>query len=645
MTLSCRHLIALLLTMLGVAIQVERGGGQTAAEEPAAAHPVYRSPLALALSPEGKTLYVTDRTAGNVTVLDAASGAKQGEIKLQGEPAKLALSADGGTLYAAQRKAGAVAVIDTKTRKVTGQILAGRWPRAVALAEKARRLYVANQDANDVSVVDLAQSPPKTIARVAVLREPSDLALSPDERWLVVANQLPHGVSSDPTLAAKVSIIDCQRLAVASQVGLPPGSTDVNGVCVSPDGKWAYAIHHLGRFNLPITQLERGWVSTFAVSLIDLAAGKRVASLLLDDLSQGAPDPYAVACTRDGQYLWISHAGVHEVSRVHIGLVHEILAGRVPPELALMKDGQRENIWVRIQKDRSQLAELENDLTALYIAGAIRRFPSGGKAPRGLLLTPDEKKLLVANYFTGAVAVLSANDGKLLGEISLGPSPKPDATRRGEMVFSDANHAFQRWYSCATCHPNDGRVDGLRWDFMRDGIGNPKETPSLIMSAKTPPMNWLATRKDIAVCAQTGLLNGHMIVPAPETVEDLLAYLVSLEPEPSPFLAQDGKLTAAAQRGKTLFEGRASCAECHPGPLFTDQLRHDVGVHTSNDPSTRYDTPSLVEVRRTAPYLHDGRAMTLQDVLTSQNESGRHGNAKALSPAEIEDLVQYLLSL
>jgi hypothetical protein len=188
-------------------------------------------------------------------------------------------------------------------------------------------------------------------------------------------------------------------------------------------------------------------------------------------------------------------------------------------------------------------------------------------------------------------------------------------------------------------------VDGLRWDFLRDGIGNPKTTKNLVMSAQTPPMNWLATRKDVAVCAQTGLVNGHMIVPAPVTVEDLLAYLVSLKPEPSPHLTPDGKLTEAASRGKALFEDKANCAECHPGPMFTDLQRHDVGVHTPNEPGTQYDTPSLVEVGRNAPYLHDGRAATLKDVLTTHNPDDLHGNVQDLTPAELDDLLAYLLSL
>jgi len=83
----------------------------------------------------------------------------------------------------------------------------------------------------------------------------------------------------------------------------------VTGVCTSPDGRWAYVVHTLGRFNLPITQLERGWVHTYALSILDLPAGKLRATLLLDDLGGGAADPWAVVARPTGATLWISPRG------------------------------------------------------------------------------------------------------------------------------------------------------------------------------------------------------------------------------------------------------------------------------------------------------------------------------------------------
>ena len=642
--------LAALLTIAAIMIAWSGSSGpresQAQAESKQASGPeAYRSPNCLALSPDGKTLYATDHTGGNVSILDTAGNAKRGEIGLRGKPIGIALSADGDTLYVAEHGSGTVAVIDTAKNAVAARISVGRWPTAVALAGKARRLYVCNQDSHTVSVVDLAQGTGKQIKQVPVIREPSSVAVTPDERFVVVANLLAHGPNTEPTLAAKVSIIDAGKLAVSATVKLPPGSTIVRDVCVSPDGKWAYVIHGLGRFNLPMTQLERGWVNTYALSIIDIAKGNRLVTMLLDGLNQGAADPHSVVCSSDGARLWISHAGTHEISFLEIGRVHELLSGKMFEELASLKDGMRPNVWVRIQKDRKVIAELENDLTALHVAGAIRRAPSGGNGPRGIALSPDEKKLFVANYYSGSVAVLDAARGRLLAEVSMGSQPKPDTVRRGEILFHDATHSFQYWHSCATCHPNDGRVDGLRWDFVDDGFGNAMSTPPVVLLHKTEPLHRLGTLATARILARSGLANTHMMVPTDQEVEDLLSYMVSLQPVPSPHLTAEGKLTEAAARGKALFEGKAACAECHPAPYFTDRKMYDVGVDPETEGGQPYDNPTLLEIYRTAPYLHDGRALTLEEVFTTNDKLGTHGKTKGLSAQELDDLVAYVLSL
>jgi YVTN family beta-propeller protein len=621
------------------------GDDTPAADAPATKSLSYRSPLALAVAPNGKTIYVSDRTAGSVVTLDAESKTRCGEIALDGEPRGVALSADGRTLFVAEHDAGTVAVIDTAQGKVTSRVAVGKWPMSVALAEQSERLYVGNQDDHSVSVIDLTTDPPVAIGRIAVTREPSSLAVTPDEQRVVVANMMPHGVGTDPRLAAEVSIIDTAAPEVASQVKLPPGSTMVNGVCLSPDGRWAYVVHGLGRFNLPITQLERGWVNTFALSIIDVSGGERLVTLLLDDLSQGAADPNSVVCSADGNRLWISHAGVHEISLIDIGRVHRLLAGDVPAELTALRDGVQPNVWVRIQQQPTEIAELENDLTALYIAGAIHRAPSGGTGPRGIALSPDGESLFVANHYSGEVAVLAASDGALHGTIALGAQAAPDAVRRGEMIFHDATHAFQRWHSCASCHANEGRIDGLRWDFLADGIGNAKDTMSLVNLDHTEPLNRRATVATAADCALGGLQSTNMLVPTEEEVADLLAYLTSLKPVPSPHRTPQGELTELAQQGQALFEGKARCDGCHPGPYFTDRKMHNVGVLSPNEPDGRYDTPSLVEAYRTAPYLHDGRSLTLKDVLTTDNVDHKHGKTEALTEPELDAIVAYLHQL
>ena len=108
---------------------------------------------------------------------------------------------------------------------------------------------------------------------------------------------------------------------------------------------------------------------------------------------------------------------------------------------------------------------------------------------------------------------------------------------------------------------------------------------------------------------------------------------------PSPYLV-DGKLSTKAEKGKKVFE-TVGCAYCHKGPWFTDQKRHEIGVQGEYDHQNRWDTPTLIEVWRSGPYLHDGRSATMKEVFTVE----KHGLRKELSEEEIDALVEYVLSL
>ncbi|MDP7290109.1 MAG: hypothetical protein QGH94_19155, partial [Phycisphaerae bacterium] len=500
----------------------------------------------------------------------------------------------------------------------------------------SNRLYSCNRGDHTVSVVDLSEC--KEIRRIPVVRDPAFVTVSNDESKIVVTNFMPADAGTAPNPASIVSVINAKSMRQTAAVKLPRGSTMARGVWISPDGKWAYASHLLGRFDLPVTQLEQGWVHTAALSIIDLTKSTRLATVLLDDLTKGAPDPWAMVGSKDGDTLWISHRGVHEVSTIDIGGVHKLLAGDIPAELAEIKDAQRDNIWVRIRKDKRQIAELTEDLTAMKISKTLRRTPSGGKGPTGLALGPDGKKLYVANYYGASVGVLDTITSKLLNTISLGDEPKPDAVRRGEVFFHDATQCYQRWHSCASCHLDGGRTDGLTWDFLRDGIDNGKDVISLVYMQHTPPHNRLATRKNPWECMETGIVGSHFMEPAKSEVDDLLAYVKSLKPEPNPNIP---KFAAAAGRGKTIFYGKAKCGRCHSGPWFTDNKTHNVGIASVNEPDAQYDTPSLIEAYRTAPYYHDGRAATMKDALTKHDPKGLHGRLKGLTPKEIDDLTAY----
>ncbi|HQK96231.1 MAG TPA: c-type cytochrome, partial [Armatimonadota bacterium] len=265
--------------------------------------------------------------------------------------------------------------------------------------------------------------------------------------------------------------------------------------------------------------------------------------------------------------------------------------------------------------------------------------------PRGLTLTADERGLLVANYFSDTVSLIDARSGKLVRTIALGPEPKMDGVRRGEFLFADATMCFQHWQSCLSCHP-DGRSDGLMWDLMNDGLGNPKNAKSLLLSGATPPVMAHGVRDTMRTAIDAGFRYILFRVPEEADVDAVEIYLNSMKPSRSPVL-DNKEMKKRADRGRKLFMDakRTGCVTCHPAELYTDLQMHNVGTQSQFDREGEFDTPTLVELFRSAPYLHDGTAVTLKDVLTTRNTGDMHGKTSGLSPEEIEDLALFLQSL
>ena len=204
------------------------------------------------------------------------------------------------------------------------------------------------------------------------------------------------------------------------------------------------------------------------------------------------------------------------------------------------------------------------------------------------------------------------------------------------MYFHDATICFQNWQSCATCHPNDARMDGLNWDLLNDGMGNPKNTKTLLLSHQTPPCMATGIRKNAEVAVRSGVKYILFMEGEDEIYESIDEYLKSLKPLPSPYLV-NGKLSGKAKKGKKIFE--ENCASCHSGEYYTDQKQYKVGWTTGPDKGLSMDVPALNECWRTAPYLYDGRSYSMKDMLKV------HGPHKPVTEKELEELEEYVLSL
>ncbi len=196
---------------------------------------------------------------------------------------------------------------------------------APVVVEGGGSVWVARRFRNEVVEVDLGSG--EVLRVVGVEREPVAMALTGDGRWLLVANLLHNGRSDGVAAAAGVSVVDAVEGRVVKTLRLPNGSGYLNAVGISPDGRWAVVTHLVSRFPLPTTQVERGWMNTNAMTLIDLASMTVLNTVLLDTVDRGAANPWGVAWSGDGGVLVVAHAGTHELSVVDVrGLVAKLEA-------------------------------------------------------------------------------------------------------------------------------------------------------------------------------------------------------------------------------------------------------------------------------------------------------------------------------
>jgi DNA-binding beta-propeller fold protein YncE len=291
-----------------------------------------------------------------------------------------------------------------------------------------------------------------------------------------------------------------------------------------------------------------------------------------------------------------------------------------------------------------------------------------GNNPRAVRFTPGNSTAVVYNALDFEVVEYDLVNRNAVARARVTENPLGEELLLGKKLFYTALQPMssRSWISCSSCHP-DGDSDGRTWQ-QPEGL---RQTQPLAGLSWTHPVHWSADRDEVQDFEHTirgklmqgqGLMKGAL----PDALKDpisgrstpldaLAAYTNSHHIPMSPH-AKNG-LSDSAQRGRDLFfSEKTRCATCHSGPLFSDSqpkadgnfVMHDVGTG-KDDPSElmkqAYDTPTLLGVYRSAPYLHHGTAATLKDVLTTCNKDDKHGTTSHLSTTEIDDLVEFLKAL
>lgn len=275
----------------------------------------------------------------------------------------------------------------------------------------------------------------------------------------------------------------------------------------------------------------------------------------------------------------------------------------------------------------------------------------------------------------------------------------PDKVALGRELFFDPLLSVDGSVSCATCHQPDNAFAEQRaiTRGVQDRVGR-RNTPSVLNSAYLSSLFWdgrAASLEEQAIAPiiaheEMGIANVASLIerldaPYGDRIRAeferplslhtiamaIAAYertLLSGDSDFDRFEAGDlNAISETAHRGRSLFFGKAKCGNCHVPPLFTDLAFHNLGVGWSEDGSSdagrfeatgkfehrgAFKTPSLRDVARTAPYMHDGSLPTLRAVVAFYNKGCRPNPGVSpevgplnLTAPEIDELVAFLHTL
>ena len=590
----------------------------------------YLSPFNLAISPQGKQLYITAQGEDVLIVVDLESKEVESLIPVGDRPHSVVVSEDGKTGYVSNQWSNSLSVINLVDKIVIDTIEVGGGPAGIAFGKGGRFLYVANSYTYDISVIDLTTH--NEIRRLTAGNNPTGVQAAPGGDSIYVTSRRSLPVPYRTTPITEVTVVDANRHQVAKRNMIPSAHIFEN-VDFTPSGDLAIVTLVRPKNLVPAVQLERGWMINHGIAVIERKNKGRIIQLLLDEPNKFYSDPFDIVISADGKYAFVTHSGADFISVISIDKIREILSTAGP-----------------------DITDLGNHL-GLSSQFVVKRIPTGPN-PKGLVLSPDGKTLFVAERLADRITEINTETLEPVGTIDLGGLDQTTLVRKGAQLFNNASHTFHQQYSCYTCHP-DGHEDGLIYD-MSIGMGrNLANVQTLRDLTGTAPFKW--NGKNVSIYMQCGMRFSRFVTRtesfSPGDLNALVSYIKrELTHPPNYYQNQSFGLTPAQMRGKEIYQRAVTndgkeipvdnrCITCHPPPNFTNRLLSNVGTLSEIDDPMQFDAPNLNNVYESAPYLHDGRATTLEEIWTKYNDEDQHGVANDLSKDQLNDLIEYLRSL
>jgi DNA-binding beta-propeller fold protein YncE len=594
--------------------------------------------------PSRSEVWVVNPDHGTVAVHNASSAARLAEITVGAHPLSLAAAAN-GHVWVANREADSLMRIDPVSRSVVQTVALGYGAQPVAVLTNAAGStgYVVLSGPGRVRAFDASNG--SLGSSLDVGAQPEALALAADGSALYVSRMISAQQQGELRRIALPAFSAATVVALPLDSSTPDSGTAARGV---PNYVGALALSSDGG------QLWYG--------------GKK------DNVLRGR--------FREGTDLSFETSMRALIGRVGTAAGTEQIAQRLDIDnsgrvSALLLAPGDSHLFVALESNNRVLAIDPWDRSILAEADV-------GFAPQGLALDAASGRLYVRNFLSRSLSVFDVSALLASGADQITPQadaatsasePLTTQVLAGKRHFYDASDARMGqdgYFSCAMCHL-DGRQDGRVWDFTQLGEGL-RNTTSLRGGAGMGNglVHWSGNFDEIQdfeipirnLFGGLGFMddavynsgNRAPALGAPKAghsaaLDALAAYVASLNQyDRSPHRNTDGSLTAAGAAGRTVFQN-LGCARCHAGNGFTDSAqrrRHDVGTlgpgsgQRLGGPLLGLDTPSLRGAFGGAPYLHDGRAETLEAVFQQHNSSGRHGATASLSTQEFNNLMAYL---
>ena len=576
---------------------------------------VGKNPRALAFAPDG-TLWVTNKGSFSVSIIDTEQQAVIETLKLPyaSQPYGLVFSKRDNMAYIILEASGLLVKIDVTTRSIIATLVLGENPRHISISAAEDLLYIPRYispmlpDENTIE--------PKT-EKDGVHYGGEILLVKTNDFTLINSLVLQHSPQVDSEKNAR---------------GIP---NYLGAVALSPDGHSAWIPSK--QDNIKRGKNRDGQVLTFdntvrsISSKINVDTGKEELSARIDHDNAGIAS--AAIFGKYGSYLFVALEGSREI---------EVL------------DAYSYEALFRVKTER---------------------------APQGLALSEDGLSLFSHNFMDRSITVYDiynllygrSNKVSLIARLKTVDQETLSATvLRGKQLFYDSfdpRLAKEQYSSCASCH-NQGHSDGRTWDMSDSGEGL-RNTISLLGHGGMDQgrLHWSGNFDEVqdfegqirALSGGTGLMQdadfhyqtrsstlGTPKAGISQSLDDLANYVASLKETPaSPYRSKNNPLSETANRGKTLFENKG-CIDCHSGEQFTDSalnVRHNIGSIKAtsgkrlNAVLDGLDTPTLLGVWQTAPYLHDGSAKTLEEAIQA------HDSASNLTHDSIIHLANYLKQL